>query len=530
MHLIAPYFQSYTLLPRFVFVATLLAVNNLGAERWLILPPRVENAETVAPGDLARGMALYMRASRISEIAQVSEAEGCLKEANLRMDQKISPEALQRVAQRCRAERLLLTRVRKRQGAFEITSKVYYSESGMITDTLTSEASAILPAIGTNLKERFGKVPFLQKSSGADLVITGDLYGAGYFDWQLLANEFPQLDTVKTSYCLTDSRGEVQQATFAGDAAAQRSFLQKLRHESFGDFALNTTMTDCIERALRAARNEGRTTQLLFIASAHPTSDRAQIAVRAVVRKLARSAKITIAPTSSSSNATQKFWQLLVRELGENATAKLIAQRVKVGLSGGQEWHIFRSGGRLYELRTSTPARLEGGIQIPEKYADMSSPADLVKLYTLLSGNRVISSNPPDIYAAALLQPLRIAFHETESKAALWRVLLEQAGQRYYLTLTANDARTLKVGEFTRIFAELKPSHSSDVLQNRATPLLIIDRAEDSPASLELNVSDYIRNPTKYLRMSFGSRSFYVFTGKVLQVLPPTGDVLEDGF
>jgi hypothetical protein len=530
MHFNTPQPKLHVCLPRLVFITALLAATNVSAERWLILPPRVENAETVAPGELARGMALYMRASRISEIAHVNEAEACLKGANLRMDQKIAPEVLPQVAKLCRAERMLLTRVRRKQGNFEITSKVYYGESGLVTDTLTSEAPVLLTAIGTNLKERFGKAPFLQKNSGADLVVAGDLYGAGYFDWQLLANEFPQLDSVKTTYCLTDSRGEVQQATFSGDPAAQRSFLQKLRHESFGDFALNTSMTDCIHRAIRVARNEGRGAQLLLIASAHPTSDRAQITVRATVRKLARAAKITIAPTSTSSATTQKFWLLLVRELGDNAAARLIAQRVKVGLAGGQEWFIFRSGGRLYELRTSTPGRLEGGIQIPEKYSDMTSPTDLVKLYSMLSGNNVISSNPPDIYAAALLQPLRSTFHESERQLPLWRVLLEQSGQRYYLSLTANDARSLKIGEFARIFAELKASHSSDVLQNRATPVLIIDRAEDSPASLELNVSEYIRNPAKFLRMSYGSRSFYVFTGKVLQVLPPTNDVLEDGF
>ncbi len=520
----------HTYLTRLILFASVLVVTNLSAERWLILPPRIENAATVTPGNLARGIALYLRASRVSEIASVTEAEGCLKEANLRMEQKISPEALHQVAKQCRAERMLLTRVRRRQGNFEITSKVYYSESGAITDSLTTDAPEMLPAIGMNLNERFGKAPHLQKTSGSDLVVAGDLYGSGYFDWQMLASQLPQLDPLKTTYCLADARGEVQQAAFTGNAGAQRSFLQKLRHEGFGDFALSTAMTDCIDRALRAARSEGRRSQLVFIASAHPTSERAQISARAMVRKLARSARVIIAPTSTSSAATQKFWLLLAREMGENAVSKLISQRVKVGLSGGQEWHIFRSGGRLYELRTATPARLEGGIQIPEKYADMSGPGDLVKLYALLSGNKVVSSTPPDIYADTLLQPLRAAFQSSGNKEILWRVLLEQSGQRYYLSLTPNDARNLKVGEFTRIFAELKASHANDVLQNHATPLIIISRADESPASLEINISDYIRSPEKYLRTSFASRSFFVFTGKVLQVLPATGDALEDGF
>lgn len=516
---------------RFLLMVLLLATGSASAERWLVLPPRIEGtASPMSAADLARGMALYLRASRVSEVASVTEAEACLKEAGVNTAQRVQPESLKQVASRCNAERVLLTRVRNRSGKTEITSKVYYSESNIATDTMTHEGTGLLATIGKNLSERFGKSPHIAKGGGADLIVAGDLYGAGYFDWQRLQVDLPQLDAVRTSYCLSDTRGEVQQGFFSGETDRQRDYLKKIRHEGFADFAINTQMADCIQKAIAEARSGGRRATLLFVVSAHPASERAQISARAAIRRLAKNTRVVFAPTSTSGVLTYKFWGQIARELGEATTMRPIAQHVRVGLSSGQEWHIFRTNGRIYELRTATPERLEGGIAIPEKYADMSAPADLVKLYTLLSGNKVASSSPPDIFADPVLQPLRAAHHGPAPESVLWRVLIEQAGQRYYLSLIASDAQKLVVGEPVRIFAELKASHTRDVLQNHATPLIIIKRADESPAALELNVADYIKSPQKYLRQSLGSRSFYVFTGKVLQVLPPEADAIEDGF
>lgn len=517
---------------RMLPLALLIFAGNLSAERWLILPPRIEGGSAAMPAaDLARGMALYLRASRVNEIAGVTEAEACLKEAGVNTAQRVQPESLKQVARSCNAERLLLTRVRLRSDRAEVTSKVYYSEAGQVTDTLTTEGPALLDAVGKNLHERFGRTPHADKGEGADLIVAGDIFGAGYFEWQRLQNDLPQFDAVRTSYCLVDKNGSVQQAFFAGEAAKQREYLKKLRHEGQGDFAINSQMSECLAKGLDAARSSGRRATVLLVVSAHPQSNGAQISARASLRKLARNTRLVVAPASSLDIAAQKFWVQIVRELGDAATLRPMAQHVRVGLSSGQEWHIFRATGRIYELRNANPDRLQGGIAIPEKYSDMASPADLVKLYGLLSGNKVVSSTPPEIYAEPLLQTLRSTYKPgAASGAVLWRVLLEQAGQRYYLSLTANDAQKLAVGEPARIFAELKSSHTRDVLQNSATPLIVMKRADESAAAFELNVSEYIRNPQRYLRQSLAGRSFYIFTGKVLQILPPESDAIEEGF
>jgi len=509
----------------------LLMTGQLAAERWLILPPRIEGGSpTISPGDLARSMALYLRASRVGEIAGVTEAEACLKEAGVNTAERVQSESLKQVANRCGAERLLLTRVRQRGDKTEVTSKVYYSEAGVVTDTLTHEGSAQLETIGRNLSERFGRSPHADKGSGADLIVAGDLYGAGYFDWQRLQLELPQFDAVRTTYCLLDTNGQVQQAFFAGEADRQREFLKKLRHEGQGDFAINSQMSACIAKGLENARTTGRPATLLMVVSAHPAASSAQISARAALRKLAARSRFVVAAASAMPAPAQKFWSQIVRELGDQATIKPMAQHVRVGLSSGQEWHIFRATGRLYELRAATPDHLQGGIAIPEKYSDMASAADLVKLYTLLSGNKVVSSSPPDIFAEPLLQSLKRTHKPSAAGSLVWRVLMDQAGQRYYLSLTAKDAQSLKVGETTRIFAELKASHDRDVLQNSASPVIVIKRADESAAALELNVSEYIKNPHQYLRRSLGGRSFYIFTGKLLQVLPPENDAIDDGF
>jgi Mor family transcriptional regulator len=108
--------------------------------------------------------------------------------------------------------------------------------------------------------------------------------------------------------------------------------------------------------------------------------------------------------------------------------------------------------------------------------------------------------------------------------------MLEQNGQSYYLSLAAAEARKLKVGQYARIYTELLPGSDRELLRNRPSPVVIIEKAHDSAASLEVNVADFLRNQAKYLRRGIGGRSFYIMTGKVMRVSPPERDALDDGF
>lgn len=517
-------------LPRLVFI--ILLNSPLFADRWLILPPRIESegASGLNGSDLARQMALYLRISRVGEIVSVTEAEGCLKQANLRMDGKIRPEELKAVATNCHSERMLLTRIRKKSGEFEVTTKVYFRESDRLTDTLVTSGSALLPLLGGHLGERFGKTPATPKESSADLIVAGDTYGGIYFDWIGLKSFFLGLDWVKSAYCLIDSHGKLQSSKLKGDRANHKEFLDRLRYEGSGFYGEADSLVRCAESAAAETRREGRRAIVVLLTSESPRENRQQINLRAGLRRLARNAKVIIAPASTTHEAAQKFWIGIARELAENSAYIPLAQKAKVGLASGQEWFIFRRNGRLYESRDAEPTEFKNGVRIPDKDAELVNPSDLISLYEKLSKNKVVSPGKPAVDAALLTQNLANAFRANESVAAAWRVLLNQNGQNYYLSLSARDAQAIKVDGFARIYAELKNPTESEILRNRPSPALIIGEAQDSAPGIELNVAEYIRDPKKYLRKSLGGRSFYIFTGKVVQIIPPDGDAMDSGF
>ncbi len=513
------------------FAILTLAAPALSADRWLILPPRVELPKGMGEGgDLARAMALYLKLSRLSQIVQVTEAEGCLKIANVSMAQKIAPESLPAVAEACHAERMLLTRVRSRGGEIEVTTKVFYRESAQLTDTMVTSGPGLLATLGRHLSERFGKSPATVKENSTDLIVAGDTFGGAYFDWQFARSFLLSLDYVKSAYCLIDQRGKLQSARPRSDRAEQKQFIDKLRFEGSPVLAEIDGVADCAAKAAGVTRSEGRRAMILLLVSDFPCDPRAQITARSQIRKLARAGKLLISPASTASEAALKFWSNIARELSDSAVFLPSAQRVRVGLSTGQEWHVFRRGGRLYESRESEPAQLSGGILIPEKFADKTSPQDLVKIYQAMSGNKVISSGAPDIYAGQLRSALVTAFKGSATDSTAWRVLLEQNGQTFYVSLSPADARRLPQGTFVRIFTELKPPSEKDLLRNFASPSLIVETAGEVPASIDLNVADYLKAPEKYLRRSLAGRSFYVLSGRVLRVAAPEADALDSGF
>jgi|GEM_PF-3413790 len=524
---------KFASLRRFAYglIVFTLGAEALHADRWLILPPRVELAKGAPEGgDLARAMALYLKLSRLSQVVQVTEAEGCLKIANVSMAQKIAPESLPAVAEACHAERMLLTRVRNRDGEVEVTTKVFYRESGQLTDTLVTTGSGVLGALGRHLSERFGKAPATVKENSTDLIVAGDTFGGAYFDWQFTRNLLLSLDYVKSAYCLVDHRGTLQLTKPRSDRAEQKQFIEKLRFEGSGSLGEIDGIVACTAKAATLARNEGRKAIILFLVSDFPRDPRAQITARAQIRKLARAGKLLISPASTSTEAALKFWSNIARELSDSAVFLPTAQRVRVGLSTGQEWHIFRRGGRLYESRENEPAQLSGGILIPEKFADSTSPQDLLKVYQAMSGNKVISSGAPDIFAGQLRSTLATAFKPSAADSTAWRVLLDQNGQNFYVSLSPADARRLSQGAYVRIFTELKPPSDKDLLRNIASPSLIVEPAGEVPASIDLNVADYLKAPEKYLRRSLAGRSFYVLSGRVVRVAAPEADALDSGF
>jgi hypothetical protein len=501
------------------------------AERWLILPPRVElqNASVDAAA-LARAMALYLKASRVSEIISVTRTETCLKNANLSMAQKVAPGALRSVARDCMAERMLLTRVRMRDKKYEITSKTYYHESDMLTDTLVTRGPSLLASMGAHLTERFGHTPASPRESSADLIVVGDIFGGSYFDWLHVKDTLLSLDAVKTSYCLLDAKNRVQIFKPRAARSAQKEFFERLRFEGHGSYSDTDAMFHCAANAVSVAHNEGRTAQILLVVSDAPADSRSGIQVRAQMRSIARKAKITIVPVSTASNDTYTFWMKLAREMSASANFIPSAQRAKIGLAGGQEWYVFRRGGRIYESRDAEVERFEKGIEIPASYTSTSSLQDLTRLYESLSRNKVVSHGTAAVYTEPLRSKLLNIFKGGSQAAGEWRIMIEQDKVTYYVSLTGADARKLKVGEVARIFTELKPPTENQIVRNHLSPTIIIENSNDSAANLEINIADYMRAPGKYLRRSLGGRSFYVLTGKVLRVQSPEADSFDNAF
>ncbi|MBV6494436.1 MAG: hypothetical protein LDLANPLL_02469 [Turneriella sp.] len=525
---------SFTLLTksRLFFLYTLLffvTTTPLFADRWLVLPPRIEGQNTQSfpsASDVARAVALYLKISRVEKIVQVAEAEACLKNAHIRMDQKISASALKDIAKNCMAERMLLMRIRPKKESVEVLSKVYFAESDQLTDTIVSNSRTLNTALGKNLVERFGKSPAAPKESMADLIVVGDTFGNSYFDWPQLKNLFLSVDSQKSAFCYTDSRGQIQTLQNTSDKDRQKQFLDKLTFLGGGEYP--SALIDCALKKSTVSREEGRAAEIIFTVSDFPRTPNAQLNLRSQVRRLAGHGNLVFALASNATRQTQLFWQRLAREINGTTFIPLV-QRVRVGLQNGTEWFVFRRGSRLYESRTAEKDRFEGGIVIPDKELSSLTNENLVEVYEKLSKNKVISKQIVSTYSESLNNLLSHKFKSTAKGSNYWRVLLEKNTQKYYVSLTANTARQLKENEFVRIYVELLPPTEKEIIVNRASPALVVD-AVDSAPSVELDITDYIRTPRKYLRKGIGARSFYILTGKVLQIIPPDADVLESEF
>lgn len=445
------------------------------------------------------------------------------------MQERISAAALQRVARGCQAERMLVTRVRRHKGQFEITSKVFFRESSMLSDTLVQRGENLNQALGEALSERFQKSPQADKDNRSDLIVVGDTHGKIYFDWLAMKIFFLSLDSIKNAYCLTNQHGKVQNYTLKSDKESEKKFLDALHFEGGADLSNTETLLRCAKTAIDASLSSARRPVVVFFVSSRPGDNPSRIALKTFLRKIAPRTSLFLVTAASIDPQSARFWSSLARELSPQVHFFPSAQRARAGLSNGQEWYVFRQRGRLFESREDNPVALKSGILIPEKYSENTSPMELLNLYATLSGNKVVTKGTTEIWNGEFETSIANAFKENVADKTAWRVMLKQNEHIYYVSLSAKDARKLKVGEFARIYTELLPPSARSPLRNRILPSLILKRASESHPALEINILDYLRNPTAYLRQAMGSRSFYVLTGEVLRILPQSS-AQEDAF
>lgn len=510
------------------------------ADRWLILPPRLElsSSEDLRPNpkeaalsqELQRAMVLYLKASRVPQVSDAQDAESCLRQENLNMQQRISVSELKRVAQSCQAERMLVTRVRRHKGQFEITSKVFFRESSALSDTLMQRGENLNQALGETLSERFQKSPRVDKDNLSDLIVVGDTHGKIYFDWLAMKNFFLSLDSVKNAYCLVNQHGKVQSYTLKSNKESEKKFLDALHFEGGAELSNTDDLLRCAKTAIDASLSSARRPVVVFLVSTRPGDNPSRIALKTFFRKIASRTSLFLVTAASIEAQSARFWSSLARELSPQVHFLPSAQRARAGLLSGQEWYVFRQRGRLFESREENPTVLKSGILIPEKYSEDTSPTDLLNLYATLSGNKVVTKGTTEIWNGEFETSIANAFKENVADKTAWRVMLKQNGHIYYVSLSAKNARKLKVGEFARIYTELLPPSAHSPLRNRVLPTLVLKRASESHPALEISILDYLRNPTAYLRQAMGARSFYVLTGEVVRILPQSEGAESDAF
>ena len=511
----------------------LLSPPTLFAERWGILPVRIESPQTANAElgiALARAGALYLKLLKISTAIPVAEIEGCVKSAGINFQNKIALESISQIAQDCDADRLIAFRIQKKSDGYQLISKIYYRESRTITDTIATSGELLLPALGDHLSRRFQKkIQFGEKHLN-DLIFSTDTFGSSYFEWQFLRPLISRVDFDRLGFCLLQANGKVSRQSLTSEREISNEFLKRIRFEGIGSYDSYANLEKCTANLVAESRERNNTPHVVIFASDVPQNSDAVHSLKARLRTMSQKTHLHIWLSSNASSRTAKFWIDLSRELSQLNAVEIepIALRQKVGLSSGGEWHIFRKNGRLYETQEAAPSKLSGGISIPDKLNEEHSAGDFSRLYSVMSKNKVISKSEPTVFTEPLLESIRFSGSpQSEHAEASWKVFLEDEGVSYVLKLPAREARRLEIGKMVYILTSIRRGSDQDILQNESALSFVLKNASEVSSLLQIKIADFIRNPQPFENKSLAGRSIYILSGKVKSVQPSDADVLE---
>ena len=459
----------------------------------------------------------------------------------LRLNSKMSLNLvkLKDIARETDAAKLLISNLRYTGSQYILTSRVYYSSSHNLTDTIQTKATDVWQTIDKHLKERFHQYDLTKLFSIKEkqtVLFLLDASGSNFQEIKSLKKFISYYENMDIGICSVHGNGKL---SFLKTRATKKNvmrFLSKLSPQGGGRFLKNThAWLTCLEQKIFPRQvQKNQKIKIIIMASGIPKNEHDRRRTRLLLRRFSRVADILTIGSSNLNPTDRVFWADTMAEISDNNrnAYKDLLYRQTIGLANGNEVYVFKEGAQLIQSRFRNGyEQPDFTAEIPHEYWADLGPKNIAFLYEKLFRNQVISAGKPEILLEEIISAY-LSTLKTRKKSKRYgvlkkkpiKILLKMEEGSFWISVPRRAIYDqwgniqVKQGENYYFLLNMKPPAQGIPFKNDSDFGFIYHNASDVPKVLLLKLSAYLKNPKDYLDHSVGGSSLYIFFGQLARL------------
>jgi len=505
---------------------------------WAILPvkfngyaqPHLKTGPVFNPDDpetgweMARLLRLYLKSNFVHSVLPMESVKRAYKKNDVGYNSDLTTDELKSVAYDLDCDKIVLTEVFFSKDTVRVQSRIYFTQSGTISDTVTLTGETLYETLGKSLQQRFqfrGN-SFISRDDRYHFIFGLDASGKNYNEIRYLTNLIGELDIDQSSGVSVDGYGKEFLLQATSEKSTLLDYINHVRPQSTDttDRLYIHLLANVLELTQKSRAAEKNKIAVLVVSGA-PKKIESRQKVNGFLRRLGRKSRVLILGNGKLSPEERNYWSLLTNA-SPNIMYKDILYKQKIGLSDGNAVYLLKSGDKLLESNTGDVA-YSHEIFIDKEEIKNFNQDTIVKIFESTTQKTVVSPGKAEVdYKISLLaDTIKVSSRESGQSRARVLILVENKpfwiDVPYKSILNEDGRQRLETGSRYYFLLNLKPAGQGMPFRNSPDFAEVLTPSEISSILL-LDVNAYLKNPERYLEKSIAGTSLYIVFGVVKDV------------
>ncbi|MDH5717862.1 MAG: hypothetical protein OEZ22_09510 [Spirochaetia bacterium] len=487
--------------------------------------------------DLSRLIYLYLKISYFNALVEPMKVETIFNQIKLSSQHKLTVSTLNKLNTYIDVDQMLLSQISKKGDYFEMESRIFYTYSKNLTDSLISKHKNIWKLIALHLEERFKNIkpPQIFEEHNKPIIFGLDSSGGSYYEIKNIAEALKHIEASSYTICALDGYGKLSFLPPDKNWLTASKYLKDLTVKGGSNYIENfNEITKCLSKFVKYEKTKPLT---IILTSGVPKSYDEKNYIKNFFRDYAKLSDLLILGTGKLNETDKDFWQSAADEFtrhGYSAYQDIIYSQ-KIGLKTGETWYIYKKGFKIFESKDSYLSKDDKAISVPVYKRNEYTPSNLLTVYEFLSKNQVINHSsininiPNQIFE--IMKPLsynnenniieNVRLLIEVEKIPIWINMPKSQVYKDYTNLLINE------NEYYYFIINLEKGKKGMPVVNSKNIGFIFNEKNNLPDSLIINMKDFLKNPDSYLNNSIDGSSIYILLGKLKKVRLKEYDVFE---
>ena len=523
---------------QFIFVFIFLASSiHLYAASWALLPVKFNGSPgaQMAGGmsfdpeksengwEVAQLIRLYLKSNYVNTVLPMSSVMKVFKNNHIGLNADITTAELKTISDNIDADKLLLTEIFFTNKSVKVQTRIYFSQSGIISDSTTLVGENLYEVLGRALQQRFQFVGnnFLKQENNYYFIWGIDASGKNYEEIKSLPNLIRELAISRSAAVSVDGYGKAVYLQSTSEKSTLYDYINHIKPQSTDTTdRLYPELLENVYTFILKNRNEDKPVAVILVSSA-PRSMSSRQKTSGFVRKIGQKTGLLILGNGRLTPEERNFWA--IQGAGNSHIQyKDVVYKQKTGLADGNSLYLIKSGSKLLESNIGEIDNAHEIFLTVDQSKDFTQE-NIYKTFESATQRQVVSNYKPEIdYNISMFGNL-IESSTPDSKETRLRILLLIENKPFWIEVpyrsVLDETGNMLISADNSYFFYLNLTGGGYGMPFKNSPYFadILPQSEVSKVIL-LNIEKYLKNPSNYLNKSIAKTSLYILYGKVKEI------------